>query len=273
MKEFLNNTRQMLETVATKVQKAINPPLSDDASPLDIQQAILEELEMRSQPIGGGRRVLPDRYVKVRIVAKDPAAERALLAGLSGLTEKAVARLRELQCEIPAGFRIDVGYVRKRSASWPDERPIAVDYEADPPVAREAHPQAPPARAAQPQLVLTVVRGRATADTYALRQPTINVGRSAMPVDNRGHARNNDVIFSDEEDPHSRTVGRGHCQIRYDSAAGEYRVFDERSANGTRIMRRGHVIQVPAADPFGVAIKPGDELEFGTAAVRVDIVQ
>ena len=67
------------------------------------------------------------------------------------------------------------------------------------------------------------------------------------------------------------TVTRGHCEIRYSRSAGGYRVFDERSANGTRIVRGGDIIDVPANDPMGVAILDGDELQFGNAAVRVEI--
>ena len=67
------------------------------------------------------------------------------------------------------------------------------------------------------------------------------------------------------------TVTRGHCEIRYSRAGGGYRIFDERSANGTRIVRNGEIIDVPANDPIGVAILDGDELQFGNAAVRVAI--
>ena len=67
------------------------------------------------------------------------------------------------------------------------------------------------------------------------------------------------------------TVTRGHCEIRYSRIAGSYRVFDERSANGTRIVRNGEIIDVPANDPIGVAILDGDELQFGNASVSVGI--
>jgi pSer/pThr/pTyr-binding forkhead associated (FHA) protein len=269
MSSFLDNARELAQTLVEKINRVINPPLSSDARPLDLQQAILEAIEARTQPAGGGRRQMPDGYVGVRIVAKDPAEERAMRAALDGIRELAATRLRELQCRVPQSFRIDVAYVRRRPASWTPDQPLAIEFEAAAPAPAGAGPQ--PADAAQPDLILTIVRGRASADSYTLREPAVRVGRSEAPVDDRGRARLNHVAFTEDDDAHSRTVGRGHCEIRYDRAGGEYRIFDERSANGTRIVRDGHVIEVPAQDPFGIAIRSGDELQFGTAAARVEI--
>lgn len=274
MKEFLEQGKQFVQSVASRVGKAINPPLTADATPLDIQHAILEAIEARAQPVGGGRRALPDGLVKVKVITKDAADERALQLVLGGIRDKAAARLRELQCDLPAGFAIDVSYLRKRPASWPADQPLAIEYAAEAPAAAQPPAAADMSDAAttQPALVLTIIRGRASAASYALREAAVRIGRSAAPVDDRGHARHNHVAF-DEEDPHSRTVGRGHCEIRYDRGGSEYRIFDERSANGTRIIRAGQVIEVPPKDPFGVAIRSGDELEFGTAAARVEIAR
>ena len=273
MKEFLEKSRQFVQTVASRVGKAINPPLSDDATPLDIQHAILEAIESRAQPVGGGRRALPDAYVKVKVIAKDAAEERALQLVLAGLHARILARLRELECDVPRAFRVDIAYVRRRPAGWAPDQPMSVDYEAEPPAGSERAEKQRPAAAehAQPALILTIVRGRASSASYTLREPAVRIGRSAAPVDDRGHARHNHVAFTEEEDAHSRTVGRGHAEIRYDRAAGEYRIFDEGSANGTRVIRGGEVIDVPPKDPFGVAIRLGDELEFGTAAARVEV--
>lgn len=269
MKEFLERGRQFVQSMTAKVSRAINPPLTADATPLDLQHAIVEAIEARAQPIGGGRRALPDSCVKVKVFAKDAADERALQVGLGAVREKALARLKELQCDVPDGFRVDIGFARKRPPAWAADQPMAIEFEAGPASARAAGGAA---AHAQPALVLTILRGRASAPSYTLREPAVRVGRSASPIDDRGRARHNHVAFTEDDDAHSRTVGRGHCEIRYDRAGGEYRIFDERSANGTRIVRDGQVIDVPPKDPFGVAIRAGDELQFGTAAARVELL-
>lgn len=270
MKEFLDQTKQLAQSIATKVSQAINPPLAADARPLDLLHAIVEAIEARAQPVGGGRRELPDSHVKVKVLARDAAEERTIQVVLAGAREKAAARLRELHCDVPAAFRVDVTYLRRRPASWAAEQPMAMEFEGEAQgSAAPAPANSPSGNPGQPALVLTIVRGRATAASYTLREPAVRVGRSEAPIDDRGHARHNHVAFTEEDDAHSRTVGRGHCEIRYDAQGATYRVFDERSANGTRIIRDGRVIEVPPQDPFGVAIRDGDVLEFGTAAARV----
>ena len=269
MNAFLDHARQLAQTLAAKINKAINPPLAEDARPLDLQQAILEAIEARTQPTGGGRRQMPDGFVRVAVIASDAAGERAMRLALDGVGDLAVARLKELQCRVPNLFRVEISYLRERPEGWPSSQPMSMEFEAQSPAgaavpSRRADP-------AQPELVLTILRGRASSPSYTLREAAVRVGRSNAPVDDRGRARHNHVAFTEDDDAHSRTVGRGHCEIRYDAAAGEYKIFDERSANGTRIVRDGQVIDVPPQDPFGIAIRTGDELQFGTAAARVEI--
>jgi hypothetical protein len=225
---------------------------------------IVESVEARVQPTGGGRRKLPDALVEVRIVAADPAAQRALRAALDEVQAAVIARLQELRCDVPAGFRVQVAYLKRPPAGWPADRQIVIDY-PQPAAAATATPLETPA------LTLTVLRGAAAQDTYVFTTAIVRVGRSQMPHDDRGRTRRNDVAFLENGDEDSMTVTRGHCEIRFSRGHGGYRVFDEGSANGTRLVRGGDIIEVPANDPMGVAIQDDDELQFGNAAVRVAI--
>jgi hypothetical protein len=263
MKEFVDRAKQLSRTVAGRLRWAVDPPLPSDAAPLEIRHFIIESVESRVQPSGGGRRKLPDSLVDVKIVAADPGAQRALRAALDDVQVGVLQRLRELSCEVPAGFRVEVTYLERAPAGWPADRQLAVEYPQQ--AAVEAVP------AGVPALTLTVIRGSATQDSYSFTLPIVRVGRSPAPHDDRGRARRNDVAFLEDGDDDSMTVTRGHCEIRYSRAGGGYRIFDERSANGTRIVRGGEIIEVPANDPIGVAILDGDELNFGNAAVRVTV--
>jgi len=263
MKQIVDRAKEFSKTMAGRLRRAVDPPLASDASPLEIRHFIIESVESRVQPSGGGRRKLPDSLVDVRIVAADPAAQRALRAALDDVQGGLLERLRELTCEVPAGFRVEVTYLKRAPAGWPADRQLAIEYPHQPAV--EAAP------AGVPALTLTVIRGSATQDTYSFTLPIVRVGRSQAPHDDRGRARRNDVAFLEDGDDDSMTVTRGHCEIRYSRAGGGYRIFDERSANGTRIVRAGEIIEVPANDPIGVAILDGDELNFGNAAAKVTI--
>jgi hypothetical protein len=263
MKEIVDRARQLSRTMAGRLRRAVDPPLALDATPLEIRHFIIESVEARVQPSGGGRRRLPDALVDVKIVAADPGVQRALRTALDDVQNGVLARLKELSCEVPAGFSVQVTYLERAPSGWPADRQLAIEY---PPV--QVVDTAP---TGIPELTLTVTRGSAAQESYSFTLPIVRVGRSAAPHDDRGRTRRNDVAFLEDGNDDSMTVTRGHCEIRYSRAGGGYRVFDERSANGTRIVRNGEIIDVPANDPIGVAIRDGDELQFGTAAVTVAV--
>ena len=262
MKHIVDRARELSRTVAGRIRRAVDPPLPSDATPLELRHFIVEAIESRVQPAGGGRRLMPDTLAEVRIVAPDAAAQRLLKAALDDVHTAVLARLKELRCEVPAGFRVQVVYLKRAPSGWPADRQLAIEYPQRPPVEASSSSEVPP-------LKLTVIRGTATQSSYTFTLPVVRVGRSQAPHDDRGRTRRNDVAFLETGDDDNLTVTRGHCEIRY--GQGSYRVFDERSANGTRIVRGGEIIEVPASDPIGVAIQTGDELHFGNAAVRVTV--
>jgi hypothetical protein len=266
MKKIVNRAREITRTVASGIRRAVDPPLDDDATPLDIRQAIVEGIERRVQAAGRGRRILPDDVVRAKVLAPDAATLRALQQVLADVQEAAQERLREIRCDVPPGFRIDVGFVKARPASWSDTERLKLEF-----VAAAAPEPRVTASASPPLLKLTVLRGTAVRTSYSFSGAVVRIGRSEAPVDDRGRVRRNDIAFLENGDEWNRTVTRGHCEIRFNRGTGEYRVFDERSANGTRILRRGEVIEVPARDPIGVALASGDELQLGRAALRVTI--
>lgn len=261
MRKMVNRARELSRTVVVGLRRAVDPPLDEHATPLDISHAILEAIESRVPPSRQGRRVLPDGAVRVKVLVRDAADERALRAALLGVGDAAKARMREVRCELAPGFRVDVSYLRARPAAWGPAQRIAIDYVPIRAAASEPVP-APPMR-------ITVLAGTATKASYTLQEAVVRVGRSEAPVDGRGRVRRNDVVFLENDDEQNRTVTRGHAEIRWDGERSEFRVFDEGSANGTRILRGGEIIDVPPRDPVGVGLRTGDGLQFGKAAVRV----
>jgi pSer/pThr/pTyr-binding forkhead associated (FHA) protein len=119
--------------------------------------------------------------------------------------------------------------------------------------------------------MLNVLHGQAEKRQFVFTEGVIRIGRSADPTDDRGRPRFNDVAFLENDSPENRTVTRGHALIRFDAPTGEYRLFDEGSANGTRVVRGGNAIDVPKRDPVGLALRTGDEVQLGKAALRVRI--
>jgi hypothetical protein len=265
--KFIKRVEDAVRGAAETTRTWFDPPLTSEAEPLEIREAIVDDVEQRVEPIDSGRRVLPFNRVSVVVLAPQKADRARLEAALGGLRDAIRARLGELQCSLPPNFVVDVRYIKQPRPEWTADQRLAIDYDARP---ASTVTTAPPGAASAPPLTLTVVRGHATQASYTLTAPQIHIGRTPKPVDGRGRPRLNHIVFVEGEDEHSRTVGRAHASIRFDAQRGEYRLFDDGSHNGTRVIRNGTSIDVVARDPTGVVIRPGDEIEFGTAAVRVE---
>src|SRR4030095_15275134 len=121
---------------------------------------------------------------------------------------------------------------------------------------------------AAPAVTLVVSRGHAARRTHALRLRRINLGRLETVVDRtRRTMRRNDVAFLDHEDEISLSVSRAHAHIERGEDGG-YRLFDDGSAQGTRVIRDGRSLDVPRGASRGLRLRDGDELELGLARVR-----
>jgi len=246
------------------VRRFFESPLGPDAKPLEIRAAMLEDVEKQVTPVGGGRRVFPFVRLVARVVA--PAGSRGTCeVTFSDFDARVRARLAELRCEAPRNLDVRVVVLKKTPAEWETGRIFALDYRQAPEVTAVG------TDAPRPVLQVTVLAGTATQPAYTVESPTVLVGRGVEPVDQAGRVRRNHVAFAEEADDVAETVGRAHARFTWDPAAGEYRVFDEGSSNGTRVLRGGASISVPARDPRGVRVRSGDEIQFGRARVRIKV--
>jgi hypothetical protein len=266
MNDFLTRVDGALRSAVQRVQMWFDPPLDGEAKPLEIREAIIEDIEQRVESAGAGRRVLPFNRVMVTVLAADKPSRARLQAALTGLQESVAARLNEIRCAIPAGFAVETRYVTRPAAAWAPNQRLAFDYHA-----LDASSSHTTGLEEPPRLRITIARGQATHASYTFAESQVRIGRSAQPIDGGGRARTNHVVFQEDGDVHGRTVGRAHASIRYDRARREYRVFDDGSHNGTRVMRDGVLFEVKPHDPVGVTLRSGDEIQVGTAALRVQI--
>ena len=252
--------------VLAHIRSWFEPPLAVDAPPLEIRHAIVERLERHVQPGEAGRRLLPHNHVTVTVLAPDRDDRGALRATLADLDRTIRARLAEIRCPVPAGFAVDVQYAKRPKAGWAPGQRFSLDVDSRT-VTRAVLPSAP----RPPGIRIKVLRGRASQSSYLLTDGSVRIGRTASPMDHLGRPRHNQIAFLEEGDEHSATVGRAHASIHFDAVRREYRLFDDGSHNGTRIARSGTLLRVAPRDPVGVTLLSGDEVQFGTAAVRVEI--
>jgi hypothetical protein len=246
------------------VKRFFDSPLGPDAKPLEIREAMLEHLEKQVTPVECGRRVFPFARLVARVVA--PVGSRGTCeATFSDFDARVRARLAELRCEAPPDLHVRVVVLRKTPANWETGRLFELDYRPAPETTART------ADAPRPALQVTVLAGTAVQPAFTIESPTVLVGRGVEPVDHAGRVRRNHVAFAEEADDAADTVGRAHARFTWDGAAGEYRVFDEGSSNGTQVLRGGASIRVPPRDPRGVRVRSGDEIQFGRARVRIKV--
>jgi pSer/pThr/pTyr-binding forkhead associated (FHA) protein len=118
------------------------------------------------------------------------------------------------------------------------------------------------------ELQITIVSGTAEAATYTFTLPRVNLGRCAEVRDSLSRlVRTNHVAFVDLAAA-NQSVSRQHAHIEYVESARHYRIRDDRSAQGTHIVRNGRTLIVPAG-PRGVRLESGDEIVLGEARARV----
>jgi hypothetical protein len=265
MNTRLHEAATVMRGAVDRVRTWFNPPLDADARPLEVREAILDAIESRVEPAGGGRRVVSFNRVVVTIVPSSREHRALLEAALADLPAAVNLRLAELRCEVPSAFAVRVDYAKRPKAGRPSDEWLDIDF------TRAIDAEASSPVAGQPVLHVTVVRGSASQPSYALSDRQILIGRTTDPVDQRGRTRCNQIAFLEDGDAAARTVGRAHASIRYEPARREYRLFDDGSHNGTRIVRDGAALELAPRDPIGIVLLSGDEIRFGTAAVHIRI--
>lgn len=219
---------------------------------IEIQRAILEEIEERAQLLPRARRRLPYNQLTVRIAAVFVDAEA-------------------LQNEIKT-------HLHGKDIETASDMQIAV----------EALDNAPPEIAAKgfhityatretPKSVMravrfTVLHGDASQSEYEISKNRIHLGRLPEVFDERRRpVRRNDVAFNESAEKPNSTVSRAHAHLEYDPSSGEYRLFDDGSSYGTSVVHQGRLVNVPPAGR-GLRVESGDEIYLGQARILFEVV-
>lgn len=256
--------RHIGRDLQSKLKEFFENPLDAGATPLELLQAALDDLERRVQPAGRGRRLFPYNRVVVRIT-QHGADEPAIQAVFRDLGPRLRDRLTELACEMPASIAATVVL---EPAPEPDA-PARIRVECIDDTEVASVPSSGPLQ--RPPLRITVVKGRCAEPEYVFDEPVIAIGRTSEPTDALGLVRYNHVAFLEERDGVNETVGRAHARLQFDSSSGCYVLFNESSSNPTSIVRGGRTIRVAPRDPRGVRVMSGDQLQLGRALLRITV--
>jgi hypothetical protein len=270
--DFSGKAQKLERRLARTLDAAIGELVGrEEPAPLEMVHAVLDRAEREIQDIGRGRRVFPFNCVRLYVLAsaRDKGARAridAVVAGPPSLAARLAGRLASHGCAA-ATVTTEVVYTRHAGPDWQDARfHIAFDRVAEPAV--PAVTPAPEGRAV-PRLKLTISKGTGAQRVFVFIGGRIDIGRRAEVVDQRQRlVRTNHVAFAEDGPGENQTVSRRHAHIEL--AAGDYRLWDDRSAHGTSIVRGGRTIRV-APGARGTKLAAGDEIVLGQARLRVAI--
>ena len=267
--DFAEKAQKIERKLARTLDAAIGELVGrDEPAPLEIVHAVLDRAEREVQDIGRGRRVFPFTRVRVLLLAGPRDRETrarldAVLAGPPSLADRLTERLATAGCP-RVSVATELAYVKQRGADWQDAR-FHVAFDRTEPAARA--PEAP--SAAVPRIKLTVVKGSAGQRVFAFTGGRVDIGRRAEVVDQRQRLiRTNQIAFAEDGAEENQSVSRRHAHVEF--AEGAYRIWDDRSAHGTSVVRAGRTIKVPAG-ARGARLSSGDEIVLGHARLRVTI--
>lgn len=273
--DIADKARKLERRISRTVDAAVEEFMGRSVTtPIEIVHAVLDRAEAEIQEIGRGRRVFPFTCVRVQVMVgprdKEARARFAAVAdGPPSLSQRIVERLRAAGCAVTA-IGTEIVYARKPGADWTDpDFHVEFDREQLPPPAAAA-PAAPVVDSGR-RIKLAVLSGSAERRAYAFSAGRIDIGRRAEVVDQRQRLiRTNHVAFLEEGPEANRSVSRRHAHIAFNEEDGCYRIWDDRSAHGTSIVRGGRTIKVPPG-ARGTKLESGDEIALGHARLRVTL--
>jgi len=266
--DIVGKARRLETTIARTFEGAAQQwSKSGPRVPLEVLHGILEAVDQRVEAAGHGKRVFPFNRIKLSVVAPTRDARARLssvLEGTPSLQEKIATRLRQAGCEVDR-LHVRVAYVAQSEEGW-----TAPEYHID--FSNSAPSDLPaPVPAQAREIKLTITSGSADKPSYTFSQNRINLGRCEEVRDNRHRLiRTNHVVFKEGAGSANDTVSRRHAHIDYNERSADYRISDDRSAQGTTLVRSGTTIAVPAGSR-GIRLQSGDEIFLGDARVKVKI--
>ena len=262
--------RRFEREVDEKVRKLFASPAGQAQGKeiVEIHRGILDDVVGKVQPPRRGKRGFPYNHLVVHIPVPDPA-RRAVFAMTfvdgDALTADLREALIEAGCDPPADLRAEV-VLSEHDIPDAAARGFHIVYQRRDPAPPEPQPFAGPAR-------LTILTGKSVRQVHDIPACRVNIGRLDDVLDEQHRlVRRNNVVFEDTDDAATATVSRAHGHIEFDAESGEYRLFDDRSAYGTTLFRGGALIHVPPGPGRGVALRSGDEIYFGRASARFEIL-
>lgn len=231
---------------------------------LEIHRAVLDDVAAHVDTFRRGKQTFAYSHLEVQILLPDPALRRSyelIFIEADALSRNIRLRLEDQRVELPTHFVVQVELVPELPSDV-TARGFDVRYGSIP---------TPEPSEEVMEVRFTVIAGTAQHQEVCVKKKRIYLGRLAEVVDaNQRLTRQNDVAFRDDGPAPNPSVSRAHAHLEFDAEKAVFRLFDDRSAQGTAVIRDGSVIPVPQGPSKGVSLRNGDEIVLGQARLRFE---
>jgi hypothetical protein len=237
---------------------------------IELYRDALDQIAARATVGKRGEHVFPFNRIHIELRAAD-SERRTVLEALfepAQLLEDIRSTLAGERAASPEGLAVDVHYNSEA------EMDLAIRCEKiEAPAPAPPEPPPTPKQFAVIPVILRTLTGQCSESVFLADKLHISIGREHEVTDAQGRAvRRNDLFFPEGGGDINATVSRTHAHIRFDTATGEWRIYDDGSTLGTYLFRSGRRIDVPAHAPRGVMLLPNDEIYLGQARLRLEIL-
>jgi len=260
--DWLEAARRLESSLTSRVEGASTRVSGGSPRhPIEVIHAIVNSVGREVEAVGRDRRMFPYGGIRVSLLARS-AKERARLeaacSAVPSLTDRIAAQLAAADCTGTAPA-VEFVFVETPAPDWAHSE-FDIEYTGP----RVTSPMA---------IELTITHGTAAATQYRFGAAPISLGRGREVRDaGQRLLRVNDVAFADQDDAVNGSVSRQHARIEPDAAGQWFRLYDDASARGTCVIRRGRGVPVPRGTR-GLRLQSGDEIVLGQARVIVALVE
>ncbi|MGH9768501.1 MAG: FHA domain-containing protein [Blastocatellia bacterium] len=251
-----------------KIERMFRRQLHDDLQV--VEREILRDVGGKVRRLPGGLAYLPASNITIQIWADGDEdlldCKKYFVEGRRLESKLRVCLEEDHGLEDAAQPLAEVEIVRGPQPDW-DGGKFRIIYSSPDQSSPELSNPEPSLTA--PRATLTPLRGQTQRAEYRLDRLAL-IGRTEE-VSGRtgGLTRRNTIVFLDMKDEINASVSQIHSRIEFDPDSRGYRLYDEKSRNGTRVSRGSDIIDVDAVR--GIVLRDGDLIYFGQASARFSL--
>jgi hypothetical protein len=261
----MNLFRDLERAIDEKLRSlfSADSPAASRKELVELQRAILDDVADHAQLLPRAKRALTTNHILIRIPAPEEdrrAALQLVFVDANALAEEIKRYLQQEQIEFPRDLTVDVELLDQDVPETAAIKGFVAVYTKQ----RVTEERDAPKAELRPVRLTPISTDAPPTEVMKSR---VHIGRSPEVLDEKRRlVRRNDVAIDEQ------TVSRAHAHLIFDAETQVFRLFDDGSSYGTSVLHDGRLVEVPKAGGRGQRLTSGDEIYFGQARVKFEVL-